>query len=133
MSPVKRHDASRLLRCGRAFNFHRLHRSEGGNVVVLYIAAALLLIGMLWAIIGTGARVIQKETLQSSVDAAAFSAAVVKAKGMNILAFCNLLMALFLAIVIILRLLKDSQKAWGINWFAELSIRLPDGSRYRPR
>ena len=78
----------------------RLHRDEGGNVIVLYIAAALLLVGMLWAVIGTGARMVQKETIQSSADAAAFSAAVIKAKGLNIIAFCNLVMAMLLERVV---------------------------------
>lgn len=86
--------------------FERLHKDEGGNVIVLYVAASLLLVGMLWAIIGTGARMVQKETIQSSSDAAAFSAAVIKAKGMNIIAFCNLVMALLLAIVMLLRMVK---------------------------
>ncbi|HZS40534.1 MAG TPA: hypothetical protein VFF06_27065 [Polyangia bacterium] len=86
----------------------RLHRDEGGNIIVLYIAAALLLVGMLWAIIGTGARMVQKETIQSSADAAAFSAAVIKAKGMNIIAFCNLVMAVLLAIIMLLRLIKGA-------------------------
>ena len=86
----------------------RLHGDERGNIIVLYVAAALLLIGMLWAIIGTGARMVQKETIQSSADAAAFSAAVIKAKGLNIIAFCNLLMALLLAIIMMLRLIKGA-------------------------
>jgi hypothetical protein len=88
--------------------FVRLHKNEGGNIIVLYVAAALLLIGMLWAVIGTGARMVQKETIQSSADAAAFSAAVIKAKGLNIIAFCNLVMALLLAIIMLLRLIKDA-------------------------
>ena len=61
---------------------------------------------MVWAIIGTGARVVQHETIQSSADAAAFSAAVIKAKGLNIIAFCNLVMALLLALVMLLRAIK---------------------------
>jgi hypothetical protein len=86
----------------------RLNGDERGNVIVLYIAAALLLVGMLWAIIGTGARMVQKETIQSSADAAAFSAAVIKAKGLNIIAFCNLVMAVLLAIIMLLRLIKGA-------------------------
>jgi hypothetical protein len=86
----------------------RMHRDEGGNVIVLYVAASLLLVGMLWAIIGTGARVVQKETIQSSADAAAFSAAVIRAKGLNIIAFCNLVMALLLSILMLLRLIKGA-------------------------
>lgn len=84
----------------------RLHRDEGGNVIVITVAGALLLIGMLWAIIGTGQRVVQKETIQSSADAAAFSAAVIKAKGLNIIAFCNLVMAMLFAIIMLLRVVK---------------------------
>jgi hypothetical protein len=86
----------------------RLHGDQRGNVMLLYVAAAMLLVGMLWAIIGTGARMVQKETIQSSADAAAFSAAVIKAKGLNIIAFCNLLMALLLAIIMIMRLIKGA-------------------------
>src|SRR5262245_36093880 len=88
--------------------FRRLHRDEGGNVIVLYVAGAMLLVGMIWAVIGTGSRMVQKETIQSSADAAAFSAAVIKAKGLNIIAFCNLVMALLLAIVMLLRLIKGA-------------------------
>src|SRR5437762_11152367 len=86
--------------------FQRLHRDEGGNVIVLYVAASLLLVAMVWAIIGTGARSVQHETIQSSADAAAFSASVIKAKGLNIIAFCNLIMALLLALVMLLRAVK---------------------------
>ena len=84
----------------------RLHRDEGGNVIVIYVAASLLLVAMVWALIGTGARAVQKETIQSSADAAAFSASVIKAKGLNIIAFCNLIMALLLALVMLLRAIK---------------------------
>ena len=103
MSELGRDPRSRM----RAL-LRRLDSDEQGNVIVLYIAAALLLVGMLWAIIGTGARMVQKETIQSSADAAAFSAAVIKAKGLNIIAFCNLVMALLLAIIMMLRLIKGA-------------------------
>lgn len=86
--------------------FARLHRDEGGNVLVIYVAGSLLLVAMVWAIIGTGARAVQHETIQSSADAAAFSASVIKAKGLNIIAFCNLVMALLLALVMLLRAIK---------------------------
>src|SRR6184192_2002882 len=86
--------------------FQRLHRDEGGNVIVLYVASSLLLVAMVWAIIGTGARSVQHETIQSSADAAAFSASVIKAKGLNIIAFCNLIMAVLTAIIILLRTIK---------------------------
>src|SRR5262249_35058221 len=84
----------------------RLHRDEGGNILVLAVAGSLLLVAMLWAIIGTGQRLVQKETIQSSADAAAFSAAVIKAKGLNVISFCNLVMAMLMAVVMLLRILK---------------------------
>ncbi len=96
------------LRARLSSSLRRLDRDEAGNVIVLYIAAALLLVGMVWAIIGTGQRVVQKETIQTSADAAAFSAAVIKAKGMNIIAFCNLVMALLMAVIMLLRLINDA-------------------------
>ncbi len=86
----------------------RLHRDESGAFLILYIAAALLLVALIYAIIGTGQRVVQKELIQSSADAAAFSAAVIKAKGLNVIAFCNLIMALLLAIIMLLRLIKGA-------------------------
>jgi hypothetical protein len=86
--------------------WRRLHRDEGGNILVIAVAASLLLVAMLWAIIGTGQRVVQKETIQSSADAAAFSAAVIKAKGLNLISFCNLVMAMLMAIVMLLRIIK---------------------------
>jgi hypothetical protein len=84
----------------------RLHDDESGNIIVIYVAASLLLVAMVWAIMGTGQRAVQKETIQSSADAAAFSASVIKAKGLNLIAFCNLVMALLLALVMLLRAIK---------------------------
>lgn len=83
-----------------------LRRDDSGAILVIYLAAALLLVGFAWAVISIGQRVYQKEILQTSADAAAFSAAALKAKGLNLLAFCNLLLALLLAIIIFLRLIK---------------------------
>src|SRR5262245_5582650 len=88
--------------------FGRLHRDEGGNIVVLYLASALVLVGMIWAIIGVGSRMVQKENIQTAADAAAFSAAVVKAKGLNLIAFCNLVMAALLAVVLLLRIINNA-------------------------
>lgn len=86
----------------------RLHKDESGAFIILYIAAALLLVALVYAIIGTGQRVVQKELIQSSADAAAFSAAAIKAKGLNIIAFCNLIMAILLAVIMLLRLIKGA-------------------------
>ncbi len=98
----------RGLKHGLRLWLRRLHSDQGGNVLVLYVAAALLVCAVVWALIGTGQRMVQKETIQRSADAAAFSSAVIKAKGLNLIAFCNLLMALLLAVIMLLRLIKGA-------------------------
>jgi hypothetical protein len=92
----------------------RLHGDEGGNILVLTVAASLLLVALVWVVIGTGQRMVQKETIQSSADAAAFSAAVIKAKGLNVIAFCNLVMAMLFALVMLLRIVKYALIATAI-------------------
>src|SRR5262249_3956698 len=82
----------------------RLHRDEAGNRLLLYVAGALLFVGILWAVIGAGARMVAKENLQNGADAAAYSAAVIRAKGMNLIAFCNLTLAALFGIVMVQRM-----------------------------
>src|SRR5262249_29841415 len=84
--------------------FRRLHCDERGNVMLLFIAGALLFVAVLWTVIGTGARMAQKQTLQNGADAAAFSAAVIRAQGMNLIAFCNLTLAALFGIVMVQRM-----------------------------
>lgn len=84
----------------------RLHEDESGNVIVLSVVMTLFLAALMFGVLAVGARYVQKETIQTSADAAAFSAAAVKAKGLNIIAFCNLLMAVLLAILMFLRLIE---------------------------
>src|SRR5260370_4126434 len=84
----------------------RLHGDEAGNVIIVGVAAALLLAARMGALIGVGQRVVQKGALQSSADAAAFSAAVIKAKGLNIIAFCNLVLALLFAVLMLLNITR---------------------------
>jgi hypothetical protein len=93
----------------------RLHREQTGNVYVLFIAAALLFVALLWAVIGVGQRVVQHQTLQSSADAAAYSAAVMRAKGLNLVAFCNLLLAALFALIVAHRLFVAALIAAGIS------------------
>ena len=86
----------------------RLHEDERGAVLVIQAMAMLIMAGFVWMIISTGERLVQKETIQSSADAASFSAAVVKAKGLNLLAFCNLTIALCTAILGVLQAMVNA-------------------------
>ena len=84
----------------------RFHGDDEGAALLVYSFAALGLVGAVWMIMGAGQRVVQKETVQTAADAAAYSAAVIKAKGLNIIAFINLIMAAIMAIIMLLRLIK---------------------------
>lgn len=86
----------------------RLHRDERGAILVIQVFAGLLLAGFLWMIISSGERLVQKETIQSSADAASFAGAVVKAKALNLLAFCNLTLAVCAAILGVLQAMVNA-------------------------
>jgi hypothetical protein len=72
---------------------HRLDDDERGNVLALFVAGALLLGGLMWLVTGVGQRIVQHRTMQTAADAAALSAAAMKARGMNAVARSNLTMA----------------------------------------
>jgi hypothetical protein len=93
----------------------RLHRDQSGNMYVLYVASALLLVAMLWAIIGVGQRLVQHETVQASADATAYAGAVLRAKGLNLIAFCNLLMAALFALLVAQKLYYFALVAAGVS------------------
>jgi hypothetical protein len=75
----------------------RLGRDERG---------AIALIAALAYVQGVGAVVLQREQLQDAADAAAFSSAVLHARGMNVLALLNMLMAALLAVLVALKLVE---------------------------
>ncbi len=82
-----------------------LHDDETGSVMVVAIAFSVVLVGMLWAVISLGNRVEIKEGMQGSADTAAFSAAVIMAKGMNIISFLNIIVMICVAMVVVAQLM----------------------------
>jgi hypothetical protein len=86
----------------------RLHRDQRGALIVMQVAWGLVIVGFLWMVISSGQRLIQKETIQSSADGATFAAAVVKAKALNLIAFCNLTIALCAAILGVLQAMVNA-------------------------
>jgi hypothetical protein len=97
----------------------RLALDERGNVSVIFVFGALLLVAMIMAIAATGQKLLQKETLQDSADAAALAGAVVRAKALNFVAFCNLVMSALLAILIVLK-----GVAFGLQLFLPIASSL---------
>ncbi len=80
-----------------------LRDGTSGAIMVLGLFMALFLVGALYFLMGIGHTVMFRERMQDASDAAAFSAAVMNARGMNLIALINILMACALAILVALR------------------------------
>jgi hypothetical protein len=75
-------------------------------MLVLGVFMAVFLTAALYYVIGLGEAIAQREQMQDAADAAAFSAAAVHARGMNVLALINMVMAALLAVLIALKLVE---------------------------
>lgn len=64
----------------------------------------LFLVAALYALTGLGRTMIMREGMQDAADAAAFSAAIMHARGMNLIAFINLLMMILVSVLVAIRL-----------------------------
>lgn len=82
----------------------RLLRSERGALGPFALCAVLVATALVYALYGTVEVLLEKEAMQDAADAAAFASAVMNARGMNLLAFLNLVMAALVAVLIALRL-----------------------------
>jgi len=76
-----------------------LHDSRGAVLLIAVFMSAFL-VGALWYIIGIGDAAIYRQYMQDGADAVAFGSAVYHARGMNILALINLVMAAVLMVLI---------------------------------
>lgn len=79
---------------------------ERGAMIVIGLFFAVMLSGFLYYVIGIGEAIVYRETMQDAADAGAFSAAVVHARGMNVLVLINMIMAALLAVLIALKLIE---------------------------
>ena len=62
---------------------------ERGAIMVLGIFMCTCLVGILWYLAGIGDAIIYRERMQEASDAVAFSAAVIHARGMNLIVLIN--------------------------------------------
>jgi hypothetical protein len=93
---------------------------DRGAIMVMGIFMCVLLVGALWYIAGLGDALIYRERMQEAADSVAFSAAIIEARGMNIIVMINLLMAAILAIRVAINMLKMlctvmAAVFWGIS------------------
>ncbi|HBQ15938.1 MAG TPA: hypothetical protein DEF51_34015 [Myxococcales bacterium] len=70
----------------------RLLVDRGGATMVMGVFIAVLLVGMIYYVWGIGDAVLHRERMQDASDTAAFSAAVIHARGMNMIALLNIVM-----------------------------------------
>jgi hypothetical protein len=87
-----------------ARSLRTLGSDKGGAVMVIGVFMAAFLVGALWYIIGFGDALLYRERMQDGADAVAFAAAVYHARGMNIIAMLNLIMAAILAVLVALKI-----------------------------
>ncbi|AKU94760.1 hypothetical protein AKJ09_01424 [Labilithrix luteola] len=83
-------------------------RDRRGAIVVLGAFMAPLLVGALYYVVSVANVLMQREGLQHDADAAAFTAAVVDARGMNAIAVINVLMSAVMGVVLPMRALQPA-------------------------
>jgi hypothetical protein len=81
-----------------------LARDEKGAMMLSAVFLAGFLVGVLWYLIGVGDAIVYRETMQDGADATAFGAAVYHARGMNVIAELNIIMAAVLAVLVALKI-----------------------------
>lgn len=81
-----------------------IRKDERGAIMVVAAFMAAFLVGALWYVAGVGNATLFRESMQSGADAGAFAAAVFHARGMNIIAMINLIMAAILGVLVALKI-----------------------------
>jgi hypothetical protein len=94
----------------------QLWADQRGATMVMGVFIAVLLVGMIYYVWGIGDAIMHRERMQDASDTAAFSAAVIHARGMNMLALINVIMT---ALVFILATL--STLASMLGWASALA------------
>jgi hypothetical protein len=78
----------------------KLTGDSRGAVLMIAVFMSAFLVGALWYIIGIGDAAIYRQYMQDGADATAFGSAVYHARGMNIIALINLVMAAVLMVLV---------------------------------
>ncbi len=83
----------------------KITRNTDGALMVMAVFVALFMVAIVYHVAGVGGAALEQQTMQDAADAMTFSAATAKARGMNLLAMINLIMAAAVAVLVALRLL----------------------------
>ena len=76
---------------------------EAGSIMLMGLFMALFLIGTVYYVLGVGDAVIYRRQMQDAADAGAHAATVMAAKGMNLHALLNVVMAITAGILLVVR------------------------------
>jgi len=83
-----------------------LWSNDRGAIMVIGVFMAIVLVGLLFYIAGVGQMLFRRERMQDAADAAALATAIGHARGMNLIAFINMVMAGLVAIVLALKIIE---------------------------
>src|ERR1700761_5672524 len=83
-----------------------LRSDTRGAMFMMGIPICFFMIGMLYYAIGIGESLVLRERVQDAADAGALTAAIVSARGMNLIAMINMIMAGMIALLIMIRMLE---------------------------
>jgi hypothetical protein len=81
----------------------RLMSDTDGSTMLISLFMALFLIGTLYYVLGVGDAIIYRRIMQDGADAGAHAASVIGAKGMNLHALLNVVMAVTAGILLVVR------------------------------
>jgi hypothetical protein len=84
-----------------------LHKDQRGAIMLMGLCMSCFLIGGLWFLIGIGDTIVFRDNMQEATDHAAFTSAVLHAKGMNFISACNLILLAIIAIHILMGIIHD--------------------------
>ena len=84
----------------------RIIENRSGAVMVMATFFAIFLVAVVYHLAGVGGACLEQQIMQDAADATVFSAATANARGMNLIALINLIMAVILAVLVALRLVQ---------------------------
>lgn len=87
---------------------------DRGAIMIIGIFIAVLLVGMMYYVWGIGGSLLHRERMQDAADTAAFGAAVIHARGMNIISLLNIIMAALAAVATALEVIRNIALASAI-------------------
>ena len=82
---------------------HPILCDDRGAMMLMSLFLGLLLIGTLYYILGVGDALLYRRVMQDGADAGAFAASVIAAKGMNLHALLNVVMAVTAGVLLVIR------------------------------